>query len=89
MIIRIKIIKKILGNKPKIVIEAGSGYSWYKYLEQKDLIVSIDNFGESGKAKDLYNYFGFNCKNIVELIKKNNFFVITLKKRFTDITNFV
>ena len=65
--------KKILGNKPKIVIEAGSGYSWYKYLEQKDLIVSIDNFGESGKAKDLYNYFGFNCKNIVELIKKNNF----------------
>lgn len=65
--------KKILGNKPKIVIEAGSGYSWYKYLEQKDLIVSIDKFGESGKAKDLYNYFGFNCKNIVELIKKNNF----------------
>ena len=65
--------KKVLGNKPKIVIEAASGYSWYKYLEQKDLIVSIDNFGESGKAKDLYNYFGFNCKNIVELIKKNNF----------------
>ena len=38
--------KKILGNKPKIVIEAGSGYSWYKYLGQKDLIVSIDMAGK-------------------------------------------
>ena len=65
--------RKILGDKPKIVIEAASGLSWYKYLDQKDLIVSIDKFGESGKAQDLYNYFGFNCKNIVELIKKRNF----------------
>ena len=62
---------KILGNKPRLVIEAASSYSWHKYLNKKDLIVSIDTFGESGKAEDLFNFFGFNSKNIVGLIKKN------------------
>ena len=65
-----------------------SSYSWHKYLNKKDLIVSIDTFGESGKAEDLFNFFGFNTKNIVGLIKKK-FSVITLKKKFSDITNFV
>ena len=54
-----------------MVIEAASSYSWHKYLNKKDLIVSIDTFGESGKAEDLFNFFGFNTKNIVGLIKKN------------------
>ena len=62
---------KVLGNKPRIVIEAASSYSWYKYLNKNDLIISLDTFGESGKATDLFNFFGFNCKNIVSLIKKN------------------
>ena len=26
---------QILGNKPRIVIEAASSYSWYKYLNKK------------------------------------------------------
>ena len=30
--------KKILGNRPKVVIEAGSSLSWYKYLNENDLI---------------------------------------------------
>ena len=42
---------KILGNKPRIIIEAGSSLSWYKYLNKNDLIISLDTFGESGKAK--------------------------------------
>ena len=62
---------KVLGSKPRIVIEAASSYSWYKYLNKNDLIISLDTFGESGKATDLFNFFGFNCKNIVSLIKKN------------------
>ena len=53
---------KILGNKPRLVIEAASSYSWHKYLNKKDLIVSIDTFGESGKAEDLFNFFGFKCR---------------------------
>ena len=46
--------KKILGNNPRIIIEAGSGNGWYKYLREDDLIFSMEKFGESGKAKDLF-----------------------------------
>ena len=38
---------KVLGSKPRIVIEAASSYSWYKYLNKNDLIISLDTFGES------------------------------------------
>ena len=63
--------KNILGNKPRVIIEAASSYSWYRYLNKKDLIISLDTFGESGKAEDLFKFFGFNSENIVKLIKKN------------------
>ncbi|MAI60724.1 MAG: transketolase [Rickettsiales bacterium] len=61
---------KILGNKPKVIIEAASSFGWHKYINKNDLLVSIDNFGESGKGDDLFDFFGFNCNNIVHLIKK-------------------
>ena len=48
--------KNILGNKPRVVIEAASSYSWYRYLNKKDLIISLDTFGESGKAEDLFKF---------------------------------
>ena len=60
---------QILGNNPRIIIEAASSYSWHRYLNKEDLIIGLDTFGESGKAEDLFNFFGFNCKNIVSLIK--------------------
>jgi transketolase len=63
--------KNILGNKPRVIIEAASSYSWHRYLNKKDLIISLDTFGESGKAEDLFKFFGFNSENIVKLIKKN------------------
>ena len=62
--------EKILGNKPKVIIEAASSYGWHKYADKNDLLISIDSFGESGKGDDLFDLFGFNCNNIVRLIKK-------------------
>ena len=61
---------KILGNKPKVIIEAASSFGWHKYVGKSDILISIDSFGESGKGDDLFDFFGFNCNNIVHLIKK-------------------
>ena len=61
--------KEILGKNPKIVIEAGSSFGWHKYLNNDDIVLSIDRFGESGKGNQLFDFFGFNCNNIVKLIK--------------------
>ena len=61
---------KILGDKPKVIIEAASSFGWHKYIDKNDLLISIDNFGESGKGHDLFDFFGFSCNNIISLIKK-------------------
>ena len=50
---RLNYQNEILGNKPRIIIEAGSSFGWHKYIEKNDLIVAIDRFGESGKGNDL------------------------------------
>ena len=47
----------ILNNKPKVVIEAASSFGWHKYLNQNDLIFSVDKFGESGKGGQLFDFF--------------------------------
>ena len=64
---------KILGNNPRIIIEAASGSGWYKYLRENDLIFSMEKFGESGKAKELFEYFGFEENKIVKKILEKYF----------------
>ena len=60
----------VLSNaKYKIAIEAGVADSWYKYVGNDGLIISIDTFGESAPAKDLFNHFGFTEDNILDKIK--------------------
>ena len=66
---------EILGKNPRVIIEAASSFGWHKYLRDSDSIFSIDKFGESGKAIDLFNYFGLNpleiSKKILNLYFKN------------------
>ena len=50
--------------KYKIAIEAGVADTWYKYIGNNGLIISIDTFGESAPAKDLFAHFGFTVEKI-------------------------
>ena len=65
-----KYIEKVLGNKTRIIIEASSTQSWYKFKRENDFIFGIDKFGESGKSIDLFNYFGLTAEKIVNKIMK-------------------
>ena len=62
--------------KYKIAIEAGVADSWCKYVGIDGLIISIDTFGESAPAKDLFNHFGFTedkiLGKIIDFIKPVN-----------------
>ena len=51
------------------VIERSASLSWYKYTT-KDNMFTIDEFGKSGKAKDLDKYFGFDKETILEKIER-------------------
>lgn len=54
-------------SAPRIVIEAGSDMSWYKYLSGSDFrVISMQTFGASAPYKTLYEKFGITAKNLVE-----------------------
>ncbi len=64
---------KILGNKPRISLEAGATQCWYKYLRNSDLIIGIDSFGESGKGEHLFKHFGLDEVSLSQRILKRFF----------------
>ena len=64
---------KILGNNPRVVIEASTSQGWHKFVGSDDIIFGIDEFGESGKAEHLFDYFGFTKDNITNAIIKKFF----------------
>ncbi|MDI3548453.1 MAG: transketolase [Halanaerobiales bacterium] len=61
-------IKEVIGgeNLFKVAIEAGVGNGWYRLLGNKDLLVSVENFGESGPGKEVAAEFGFTAEAIAE-----------------------
>lgn len=54
----------------RIAIEAASSFGWHKYTGLKGRIFSIDTFGASGKAEDLFVKYGFEKNHIANEIKK-------------------
>jgi len=52
----------------KIAVEAGSSFGWHKYTGLCENI-TIDHFGESGPAGELFEKFGFTPDNIATKVK--------------------
>jgi transketolase len=52
-------------NIKKLSVEAGSTLGWYKYA---DICYGIDSFGLSGKATEVFNYFGFSKNKLIDFI---------------------
>ena len=53
----------------RMAVEAGHGDFWYKYVGLDGAIVSMNRFGESAPAGDLFKEFGFTVENVVEQAK--------------------
>ncbi len=53
----------------KIAVEAGTTFSWYKYVGRKGLIIGIDRFGASAPYSKLAEEFGFTAANVIEKAK--------------------
>ncbi len=57
---------KVLGNSPRIAIEAACEMGWSKYLGEDGIFIGMSSFGASGPAPDLYKHFGITLEAIVE-----------------------
>ena len=55
---------------PKLVVEAGVGDSWDKYLSSTCDKIVMNTFGVSAPGGDALAHFGFTVKNIIKRVKK-------------------
>ena len=62
-------IENLLGNVPRIFIEAGISQPWEKFIGPKDAFLGVNNFGASAPANELYKHFGLTVKSIIKNIK--------------------
>jgi transketolase len=55
---------------PRVAVEAGVGDFWRKYVGLEGRVVSLDRFGESAPAGDLFKHFGFTADNVAATVRK-------------------
>lgn len=53
----------------KIVIEASSSYSWHSIIFNSKYLITLDQFGASGKKDDVYKKFGFDIDSLEEKVE--------------------
>lgn len=61
--------ERILGNKPRIAVEAASKFGWEKYVGLNGDIIGMDGFGASAPGTELYKYFGITVEEVVDAVK--------------------
>jgi transketolase len=52
----------------RVAIEAGSTALWWKYVGSAGRVIGIDRFGASGKAPELFRYFGFTADAVQQAV---------------------
>ncbi|HEX9397799.1 MAG TPA: transketolase C-terminal domain-containing protein, partial [Burkholderiales bacterium] len=59
----------LLKDIPRVAVEAGVGDYWRKYVGPAGAVVSMDRFGESAPAGDLFKHFGFTAENVSKAVR--------------------
>ena len=61
---------EVLGEKPRVGVEAGVAQGWDQCLRLKDEFVGMTSFGASAPAKDLYAHFGITAAAVADKVKQ-------------------
>lgn len=51
--------------RKRVAVEALTSFGWHQYVGLDGRIVSLDTFGASGNAAELFKQFGFTVENVV------------------------
>jgi len=54
----------------RIAVEAGSSLSWHRYVGLDGGLITMDDFGKSAPAEQLFAIYGFTVDNVVDVVKK-------------------
>ena len=61
---------RILGDVPRIAVEAALKFGWDRWLRPSDRFIGMTGFGASAKAPALYEHFGITVEEIVRVGKE-------------------
>lgn len=61
----------VLGDAPRIAIEAGIEMCWSQYLRDADTFIGMTGFGASAPANVLYEKFGITKQAIIDAVKRS------------------
>jgi transketolase len=56
----------VLGNVPRVAIEAASTFGWSHYVGDSGTVIGMPGFGASAPAEELYAHFGVTAEKLVE-----------------------
>lgn len=57
-------------NKKRLIIEALSKFGWGRYMGFEGKSITVDTFGASAPAKELFEKFGFTTQNVVKTARE-------------------
>ena len=62
--------ESVMPNKvrARVAVEALSSFGWHKYVGLDGEVISLDNFGASGNANELFKQYGFTVENVVDKV---------------------
>jgi len=58
--------KQVLGDHPRIIIEAAIVQGWEGFIRDQDVFIGMNTFGASAPAKDLFQHFNMTIESIIQ-----------------------
>ncbi len=58
----------VLGEAPRLIIEAASSFGWDRFIGDTGAILGIDHYGSSAPGSRLYKEYGFTVENIESIV---------------------
>lgn len=62
--------QSVLGDAPRVSIEAGSTFGWERWTGCDGLNIGLDCFGQSALGEELFEHFGFSVEKIIQRIEQ-------------------
>ncbi len=62
--------KSVLGNAPRVAVEAAVEFGWERWLGDTGTFVGMHGFGASAPAPKLYEHFGITAAKVAEAARK-------------------
>jgi len=61
---------KVLGEAPRVAVEAAVGFGWDRWTGSDGAFVGMSSFGASAPISDLYEYFGITADAVADAAKR-------------------